>query len=105
MSDENDSEPAAERKERCDRCRFWEQWESLQEAKERWEYAEPLGSCLRHAPLPRPFARKDGTAMSDASYEIDPTIWPTTEATDWCGEFESAVDQASAANTTEGKAG
>lgn len=60
---------------RCDRCTFWDHREVAHAAPIE---GQALGRCRRHAPhLPRSGMRGE---------------WPTTDATDWCGEFAERGD-------------
>lgn len=65
----------------CGTCRFWMCWygypSSGEGAAEWWN-----GECRRHAPLKR-------------SDRLEPTsgIWPTTNASAWCGDFEPCHEE------------
>jgi len=57
--------------ESCQNCRFWEKY--------------PTGSggdCRRHPP--QAFA-----GFIDGAYTGTATVWPVTDPSAWCGEFEA----------------
>lgn len=52
----------------CHRCVFWTGFA---------DYVEPIGQCRRHSPI-----RQGGRS-----------VWPITDATDWCGDFQLSVER------------
>lgn len=65
---------------RCDECRFWSFVD------------ESIGECRRHAPLhllAELERRENGTPKEAA-------VWPHTDNSEWCGEFQDKSMSASA---------
>lgn len=61
----------------CGRCLYWDHVEQAHTVPADHTVA-PLGRCRRHTPhLPRNGMRGE---------------WPTTESSDWCGEFTERGD-------------
>ena len=71
---------------RCEKCRFWEETEDFRD----------LGQCRRHAPqIASSMLRvlqdsEDGRFASDLDV-FGATLWPVTEAVDWCGEWSETT--------------
>ena len=51
----------------CDGCIFW----------------NDHGRCHRNAPRP-----STPNELEDADWNVDSTVWPVTDAHDWCGEYK-----------------
>ena len=69
----------------CHNCRFWDQWSEDREDVVR------SGLCVRHAPQPlthvaEPICKRTEPLGRDAFIGV--TIFPNTEASQWCGEWK-----------------
>lgn len=59
----------------CLGCRFWVDLGEV--------FGQGAGTCRRHAPVPYPLSSPDNGVPDDA-------IWPRTDESDWCGEWEAS---------------
>ena len=55
--------------ERCEQCKFWDRTGSR------------FGNCRRYAPR---------AAMTREHHIV---VWPQTQQTDWCGDFEPSMQR------------
>lgn len=102
----------SQRPERCDRCRFWVIAEQHFGHLKGGHPDDEEGTCHRRAPHPTmgwfeaevlshlttlswhiatdEEAQRDFGSWEEAHTEF--CSWPTTEADDWCGEFEARAE-------------
>jgi hypothetical protein len=89
-------------KRRCDHCAFWVVGEQREKDLHQDDY---LGTCHRHAPSPTKgdfeyrllhalvlIAPDDNDLLNnwEECVEANHPIWPSTSATDWCGDYKQS---------------
>ena len=96
----------------CANCKFWNA-ENIPAAKITAEN-DPLAACLRNPPTvfrcmtPKPVGKiqLDPTKQAMQMIEEFKSTWPTTKASQWCGEHtyydEKAIDKLAALTETTG---
>lgn len=73
----------------CSTCRFWRQYI---EAETSPPTDTARGHCHRNAPMPIAYDEFEVEHENGDSPPND-ILWPSTESVDWCGEYESTIQQ------------